>query len=512
MNKAVPKLLKLLFLIILIKGIAWSLFIPLWHFPDEQAHFGHVAYLAEGGQLPMGRTNDLTQEIAISEQRLGTYRNKYGNNDFTYRPEHRLEYTGNYLGKYELEIKNLPLSTRKEFKDPESAYYPHFFYRVSGLIYKLFYFSDLFVRVFTVRLFWLLAHVLLVYLAYKIGRLVFPKSNLSALSVAVLTGFQPMLTFVSSGITGDNLHNLLFTAVIYFCLKLRLQLNRRNLLGLAVVLILGFMNKQQFLIALAVVLPTLLWLFIKQRQFKLMGWFGLAFLILALIFGREYFSDLWSSIKIGQIPYFEQRTNLVRPDYTLWQHLVYTANHTFREVLPWYWGVFRWLSLVLPRWVNQVMMRILLVAGIGLIVKLFRRRFEPGLGIIVWSAVVYFLALFAWDFQQVRNAGFPFGIQGRYYFPVIVPHMVLLVIGIKTLWSKLLLPLNFWFIALNWIAFYTVVSSYYDTSSFKTFIIQASQYKPFFAKSWWLVVALGLYFIFSLIFSFKLFKIFRHEK
>ena len=214
----------------------------------------------------------------------------------------------------------------------------------------------------------------------------------------------------------------------------------------------------------------------------------------------------------GQLPYFEVRTNLARPDYTLWQHVIYTAQHTFREVLPWYWGVFRWLSLVLPRWVNQVMMRILLVAGIGLVIKLIRRRFEPGFWIIVWSAFVYFLALFFWDFQHIRNAGFSFGIQGRYYFPVIVPCMILIIIGLQSISKYLNFLVSYWFIFLNWIGFYTVVSSYYDTTNFKTFIIQASQYKPFFAKGWWLIVALGLYFIFSLIFSLQLFKVFRHEK
>ena len=194
---------------IIFKILVWSLFVPMWHTPDEQAHFGHVAYLAEGGQLPMGRQKDLTEEIAISEQLLGTYRNKYGNNQFTYHPEYRLEYTDNLTGKYEAEITNIPLSARHNFTDAESAYYPHFFYRVSGLIYRLFYQQDLFVRVFALRLFWLFSHVLMVWLAYLIGQLVFPKDKLAAVSVAVLSSFQPMLSFVAAGVSSDNLHNLL---------------------------------------------------------------------------------------------------------------------------------------------------------------------------------------------------------------------------------------------------------------------------------------------------------------
>ena len=501
-----------LILVALIKNLIWSLFIPLWQFPDEQAHFGHVAYLAEGGQLPMGKGNNLTEEIAISEQLLGTYRNKYGNNQFTYHPEYRLEYTGNFAGKYEKEIKNLPLSSRKNFTDAESAYYPHFFYRVSGFIYRLFYGQDIFIRVFTIRFFWLGAHLILIWLAFKIGQLVFPKDNTAAVSVAVLTGFHPMLTFVSAGFTSDNLHNVLFTAVIYLCLRLWQKLDRQNLLVLAAVMGFGFINKPQFLIALGIVVPVLLWQIAKQKQWQLAGLFGGAFFIVALIFGRENLGGIWNSVKVGELPFFNVSTQLVRPDYSLWQHTIYTTQHTFREDLPWYWGVFRWLSLTLPRWVNRVMMRILLVAVIGLVIKFWRRKFEPGFWIIVWSALIYFLALFFWDWQHIKNAGFPFGIQGRYYFPVIVPHLVLLIIGIKQVWSKLLIILNYWFIILNLVAFYWVTASYYDASSFKTFIIQASQYKPAFAKGWWLITVLVLYFVLTLIFSVQLFKTFRHEK
>jgi len=495
------KIIFYLLLAILFQCLTWSLFIPLWQFPDEQAHFGHVAYLAEGGQPPMGRNKDLTEEIAISEQLLGTYRNEFGNNQFTFHPEYRLEYTDNLTGKYEAEITSIPLSARKNFTDAESAYYPNFFYRVSGVIYKLFYFQDIFIRVFAVRLFWLFANILMIYLAYLIGQIVFPKKRFLAITVAVLTGFQPMLTFVASGVTNDNLHNLLFTALVYFCLKLNQKIRAFDLIGLALTMYLGFINKPQFWISLGIVIPVIFWRLCKNKQFKLLTVLAIAGAGLLLFITK------------GHLPYFGVSSSLARPDYTLWQHLKFTLNHTFREVLPWYWGVFRWLSLVLPRWVNQVMMRLLVVVGLGWLIKLFRRRFtEPGLWLIIWSAAVYFLALFFWDFQHVRNVGFSFGIQGRYYFPVIVPCMILIIIGLQSISKYLNLLVSYWFILLNWIGFYVVVSSYYDTSNFKIFIIQASQYKPFFAKDWWLIVALGLYFIFSLIFSFQLFKVFRHEK
>lgn len=494
------RILTLLILIVFVKSLVWSLFIPLWQFPDEQAHFGHVSYLAEGGQLPMGRKDDLSEEMVASERALGTFRDEFGNNRFTYHPEYRLEYTDNFIGKFEPDIKNIPLSARKNFVAAESAYYPHIFYRLSGLVYKLFYQSDLFVRVYSLRIFWLFTHLVMIYFAYQIGWMVFSKNKFMAISVAVLTGFQPMLSFVASGVSGDNYHNCLFTVLIYLCLCLWRKISWSNLAAIALVMAFGIAAKPQFLIGFGLVLPVLGLKLLKLKRYKLVG---ILAVILAVI--------VWFFMP-NQIIFLESRKNLAWPDYTLWQHLVYTANHTFREVLPWYWGVFRWLSLTLPRWVNRIMMRILLLAGVGLIIKLLRRRFEPGFWIIVWSALVYFLSLFFWEYIQVRNTGFPFGLQGRYYFPTIVPHLILLIMGIRAIWSKLLIVLDYWFIALNWIAFYWVTASYYDADSFKNFIIQASQYKPDFAKGWWLITFLGLYFILSLIFSVQLFKVWRHEK
>jgi len=134
---------------------------------------------------------------------------------------------------------------------------------------------------------------------------------------------------------------------------------------------------------LAVAAPVILMSAIKQKQWLKLAGFGAAFFALTLIFGREYLSGLWDSLKLGQLPFWAARTNQVRPDYNLWQHLVYTTQHTFQEVLPWYWGVFRWLSLTLPRWVNQVMMRLLVLAGVGLVIKFFKRKFEPGFWILI---------------------------------------------------------------------------------------------------------------------------------
>src|SRR3972149_9854375 len=144
-----------LFLALIFKALTWSLLVPLWQTPDEQAHFGHVAYLAEGGELVRhGRFPDMSEEIYTSLAILGTKRDELGNNKFTFHPDYRLDYSQTLNGPREAEIKGLPQSTRTNFVIRESAYYPHFYYQASALIYRLIYPADLFVRAFSVRLAW----------------------------------------------------------------------------------------------------------------------------------------------------------------------------------------------------------------------------------------------------------------------------------------------------------------------------------------------------------------------
>ena len=94
-------------------SLLWSLLVPLWHFPDEQAHFAHVAFIAEGGDLARhGRYPDMNEEIYRSLEILGTKRNDQGNNLFTFHPEYRLPYSPTLIGPEENIINQLPLSSR----------------------------------------------------------------------------------------------------------------------------------------------------------------------------------------------------------------------------------------------------------------------------------------------------------------------------------------------------------------------------------------------------------------
>lgn len=502
---------------LIFQSILWVLLVPLWHTPDEQAHFGHVAFIGEGNDLSRhGRYPDMNEEIYRSLEILGTKRDEFGNNKFTFHPEFRLPYSQTSAGPEEATITNLPLEARKNLVIQESAYYPHFFYQLSALVYRLVYPADLFVRVFSVRLFWLLAHWLMIYLVYKIAQQVFPKRLLLVLTATVLAAMQPMLSFVGSGVTSDNLHNLLFTAVIYFSLKIIGSSRLSDWLGLALILGLGVINKQQFSIAFAVILPALIYSLVRRPKQTLKYLLVLPFsLLVALMLAPDRTKHLLAIFFSGSLPYLSEASGdkLVLPDYSLSAHIIWTLKHTVAEVLPWYWGVFNWLGVTLPRWVNRVLMRLLVAAGLGLIIYFIKRKLaDIKIIFIIWSALIYFVLLLVWDWSFTRQNGFPFGFQGRYYFPVIASHMILLTLGIEQLVSlinqrwvrSIMLLLICWFIFLQWQALYLVASSYYDVTGWQSFIIQASQYKPWFAKGGFLAAAVIAALISNLILLAKL--------
>lgn len=502
---------------LIFQGILWVLLVPLWHTPDEQAHFGHVAFIGEANGLSRhGRYPDMNEEIYRSLEILGTKRDEFGNNKFTFHPEFRLPYSQTLVGPEEAIITNLPLEARKNLVIQESAYYPHFFYQLSALIYRLVYPADLFTRVFSVRLFWLLAHWLMIYLVYRISRQIFVRQHLLVLTATTLTAMQPMLSFVSSGVTSDNLHNLLFTAVIFFSLNIIDRTRMSDWLGLALVLGLGIINKQQFGIALVVILPAIIYSLFKRPKptLKYILFLPLGLLV-ALILAPDRTKNLLAIFFSGSLPYLSLTSadKLVLPDYPLSAHIIWTLKHTVAEVLPWYWGVFNWLGVTLPRWVNRVLMRLLVAAGVGLIIYFIKRKLaDAKIIFIAWSAAIYFVLLLVWDWSFTRQNGFPFGFQGRYYFPVIASHMILLTLGIERLvslinqrWVKVVMFLLIaWFIFLQWQALYIVASSYYDVTGWQSFIIQASQYKPWFAKGGFLAAALIAALISNLILLVKL--------
>ncbi len=399
----------------------------------------------------------------------------------------------------------------------EATGYSPLYYLGGAVFYKAVYPASLFVRVNIVRLYSVLLTVLTIWLVYKIGLLVF-KKELWVVSLAVLVSFQPMFTFTMSGVNSDVLFNFFFTLFIWASLLVLKKQNLKNVGLLLLSLLAGLLTKPQMFIALCLSIIPLVWFFrrvwfkkkrkVSLRHFVLvLG--GLALLFMVFKFGR-----------IGQITGFIQ-AGYQNVSIGLMEHLAWTVRHTIAEVLPWYWGVFKWLGVVLPRWVNQVQMRLLGLTVLGLLIYLIKiirqKRLKTQdwqIGFLALIALAYFLAVTLWNWQFRIAYGFPFGIQGRYFFPAIVSHMAIILVGLTSLAPKRLirwvvLLLSGWWITLSFIGLWTVTKAYYQTWPLQTLWWQISQYKPFWFKAEWWFLWLMLFFISLLGLLVTLFKEFR---
>lgn len=515
---------RLLFLAAFFNALSWIILIPIWQYPDEQAHFAQVQNLAELGYLPK-KTNDTSYEIALSEQILGTQRDGFGNNKFTYHPEYKIEYSDSIHGLLETTITDLDKSSRIQFVKRESTFNPPLYYFLGSIFYRMAYAGNLFNRVYSVRIMSLLIFMGSVFLSFKIGQLIFENEALLPMTLVSFVAFKPMLVFASTGVLPDTLTNFLFTTVLFFCLKIiKAGFETRTIILLVLTVLFGVLTRQQFLISVFIILTSTLYQAFKK--FSDLRWIFASIVIFLVLF---YFSN---TILIST-PFF---THLRVPEIfdagflglrslsltTFIGYFGWALRHTFSEVWPWYWGVYRWLSFTLPPIYYQIINRLVIISLIGLAIKIFLivknreiQKQDIYISFLVMASLVYFLILTVWDYLFWLKNGFSFGIQGRYFFPLVVAHMTILLVGLKEVfliifkkYAKLaILALPVLMIIFNNLSLFHLAASYYDTSNLTTFIVQASQYKPYIIKGNILSLILLINFLTQIILILRLAKL-----
>lgn len=504
----------LFFLSVFFGAFFWVLAVPIFHTPDEQSHIAQVAYISQTGKNPLGNDPDLSEELFIAEKLLGTERDQVGNNRFTFHPEYKIEYTETTTGVYENEIATMAgTSAQRRFVKQEASRYPILYYLPASWIYSLLSYQDLFIRIFFLRMWSLVLFLLTVFFSYLVGVIVFPKNRLLALTTGMMVAFHPMMVFSNIGVNSDALGNLLFTLFIYFSLRvLTEQMNRYRIFLLLVVSLLCWYTKPQFLVVLPLLIILSLILVLrtgkKSTYLWALGAVGMGSLVL---YGFIHFriglfslaSPIWSIFDMQSFLKFTRE---------------YTLTHTVSEVLPWYWGIYKWLGVTYPRWVHRIINRIVAVAVIGMgiwFIQLVRKKQWKSREVLIafylgCVCVVFYSFLALYDWYLWYTSSFTLGVQGRYYFPLISAMTVFFLIGIKSIlprWKHLdgwgIKFLGIGIVALHGYGVWTILQAYYDTVSINTVILQVSQYKPWFLKGLFLVPAVAGYGITVTLFLFS---------
>lgn len=505
-------LLKLLLISAFFNALSWIVLIPVWQYPDEQAHFAQVQNIAELGFVQLDGFNT-SREIIISEEILDTIRDTQGNNKFTYNPWYRIEYSKEFYGIDEFRLLGLDKSARKELIGSEATFNPPLYYFLSAGVYRLFYNANFFERVFAIRLFSSFFYILTVIFTFKIGALLF-KDRIASVLIAVLVAFMPMFVFSTTGVLPDSLTNLLFTIIIFLSIKFLIYgVKARIMFYTLIIFIMGVLTRQHFLIAVPIIASTVFYRFYKSgntRKFCIFALIITPLFLLSQKFLTSY--PIINNFRIPDISNINPKLLFLREflDHTIW-----TVKHTYAEVLPWYWGVYKWLSLTQPHIYYEIINRLLLLSLFGLVIyflKVIRAKQISRENLIIIFFIIfnaiYFISFLFWDyFFRLRN-NFSFGIQGRYFFPFIVTQMTIVFLGLSQL-SKFILGkyfrysivvIMFLMIISNDFSLFYISSSYYDISSLSTFILEASQYKPVFFKGNFILSILSISIISQLVF------------
>ena len=186
-------------LVALLSALTWSLIVPLFQVPDEQAHVAYAQHLAEVGAPPAGQRG----KPAVSEDERRLF-SRLRSRAITHRPE------------------NPPLSTPRAHRRLEQAVdrpadragpggysnatqNPPLYYGLAAIAYRLSPFTDLPDRIHAMRILSALLAALTALLAYLFVRELFPATPWAWTVGGLAVAAQPMFGFIGGGVNNDNL-------------------------------------------------------------------------------------------------------------------------------------------------------------------------------------------------------------------------------------------------------------------------------------------------------------------
>lgn len=478
---------------------------PLFDPPDEQSHYAQIHFFVDQGRMPnLHDQASLSDEEMFVERVIGTMSN--GENKYFFHPEYAYEQNSSTIGKFEAEIW---AHNTKEFRSQytywQSSTYPPLYYWFGSLFYRLVDARDFFARLFAVRFASVLITTLVPIVAYVLARNVWHREYLARIFAGIVF-FFPMTTYLGAGINSDTLHTLFF-ALGFVLLMGMVQHGFTSQLAflLGTTIGLDLLTKPQAY----VFFPLLILALGIRAKWEIRTWFkhSLAFAlpILLLAGWQEIPKFIYGASNLGTTAYTARQVN-----YGGWENFqiylrYYLRTHS-QEIVVWYWGVFKWSGVILPKIFWWVANRLVLISGLGIVYRLVKDVRAHSLSLIsrfhllaLSANLTYILAIAFFDWQFYQEYGHSLGLQARYYLPLLVAQMFLFVSGLFELsvaWPRLqkivVLTVGVFFLCMHIASVYALLASYFPTSDFMTFFTHLSQYRPPLGKgAWWYLWTAG---------------------
>jgi hypothetical protein len=416
----------LLVTLIVLKQLLWSLIIPIWQNPDEPSHFSYIQEMVETRQIPYKGHGTFSEELVKSMQFTHFM-------EIVSHPDVQMP-----IEEHSNTTETVQSRTKWTHSLNAADLYPPGYYVIASLGYNLFYDYQLIDRFYASRLMSILFYLGIVFFAYRFGKLAFPESKLLRILYLSLIMLNPMFSEMGAAVNNDVAVNFVGAALSFFLLlflKGKL-INWKQWVFYGFILAYGILSKPTVIFwypVLAVVFfmnLTVLKDNLKDMVRNLAVFFIPQIVIVMWIIyfnWSHYGSLIGQSILLSgnyqSIPIFDAFYELIR--FKIWEWFVIT-----------YWADFGWLDTLLPMWLY----RLIKLAIAGLIftafIQIFRRASNTDHQRIIISAfvahMIWVAIMFAIGYTSLTH-GKGWFVQGRYFFPLILLYVYLLVIGFRNL-------------------------------------------------------------------------------
>ncbi|MDQ2785613.1 MAG: DUF2142 domain-containing protein [Chloroflexota bacterium] len=462
----------LLALFVLALGIRclWVVAVPPWQAPDEPDQFTYVSHLVEQQRLPYASYPNYPE---YSEENTTSWGLTLlgGLSSLGSSAPHNLPYLPIAYDYQAARAYRGAGTDRWSFAAGRATPYPPLYYLYSAPAYLLFKAAPILSRLFAVRF----ASAVLGALSCVFGYLIayeLRRTRRWGWSLGLCMALLPMYVFITSVVDNDVAMDLGATALIWLTVRAwqQREFSPRLALALGITSGLTLLTKPTVvpvvivagIVVLIKVLPALRsswrsaqtkllafgayaasaivvyspWAFLQYRYYG--GVIGLGsipftpfvrFLIGGTTVGAAALQPSGAAAHLSPAPPSIATISFLR-------YIQYEKSrgwmHFYALLIKDFWGNFGWLDAPLPDRAFIPILIVYVIGGIGLLVQFVRQSRRRGIILLLLAFIVaqsLFLFVGVNYLRGYANTGVEFGLQGRYFFPIIAPLLFLLLSG-----------------------------------------------------------------------------------
>ncbi len=406
----------LLFYVVL--GLLYAVYTPKWQAPDEPAHFNYIRTIAETGTLPVLQRGDYDQE---------------------------------YLEKIKAAKfpPAMPIDTIRY-----ESYQPPLYYLAATPVYLATRAGGLGVMVLALRLFSVALGVIVLLVAFRIVREIFPNDDLLALTTVGLMAIVPMHIAVSASISNDLAAELAIVLILWLAVKrIKNAVTEKRFVILG-----GILFGAALLTKTTAYVPGVL-LLVTSEIAGVQGSrgageslsrithhairntlyvFALALLIASPMFIRGALTygmtDPLGMARHDSVVFGQPTTAEMIARYGF-NHILFDY---FAVTFKSFWAQFGWMGVLVNDRIYVLLFALTGAALLGLALyalKIFRRR--ELLTPTQWWALGLLTLLLVTAIADYSGYNFKFfQLQGRYLFPALIAIAFFLVIGVREIIAR----------------------------------------------------------------------------